>query len=72
MYKNKVLKITWVFVTLLTTVLNPKIQSGCLVTTGRCCVAQVLPLLGAGGDELFQFVFQLNDVAKAEQDKLAC
>lgn len=72
MYKNKVLKITWVFVTLLTTVLNPQIQSGCLVTAGGCCVAQVLPVLGAGGDELFQFGFQLNDVAKAERDDLAC
>lgn len=66
MYKNRALKILWLFVTLLTTVLNTKTQSWCVVTVGACA----LVVLGAREDGLFCFIFQLNDVGQAEQDKL--
>ena len=72
MYKNRELKIMWLFAAPLTIGLNPKTQSRRLGTGDARCVAQFLAFLGAGGDVLFCFGFRLNDVGKAEQDKPAC
>lgn len=66
MYKNRALKNLWLFVTLLTTVLNTKTQSRCVVNAGACALA----VRDAHENGLFCFVFQLNDVSQAEQDKL--